>query len=437
MSCSPVSDSSVSPYRLSEGPVYRSIHSLTSAHFLPTDTAYSTAVCFCSNSSLILSSQLSLSAFHSLLSFRIPIYRMDSPPPPPVDPVPAVSPQPDPLIPGRVSDTIEDETGEGLLLNDPLVMSMYQTASPAKPLSPLSSPDVSPIRPDMPQLAEESLSDKEFEQMEAAAAAATIAEKNQQEEQLAVIREMSESGDSGRMNATRYEISADDPFQTPAKAGTKSSDEDDYEVIPQGHEVSNLMSLSPSHSFAADTTIIEPERFALPDPEPEVLPEERGSPAFAPTRPAQREEDQQQLRQQTDSLEGEAESAVESREDGAPGGASAPHTSSELSGRSVASVAQPERETYQTVSQSLSDDLNYETEKPIRAAPGPVILSEPEPADPFVAAPAPALVPKKTPKQHEKTDPSSAQSVHPFVTMASADSSSATACPYVSGEYFT
>lgn len=192
------------------------------------------------------------------------------------DPVPG--PQP-----AHPADTIEEETGEGLLLNDPLIMSMYQSSSPAKPQSPASSPDSSPVRqvPVSEQLAEESLSDREFEQMEAAAAAAAV---------VTDVSETKDFTDFGHPNLLdgdqQYVIDEQDPFRTPAKTGTKSSDEEEYEVIPQtAADVSNLLSLSPERSSiaAADTTIIdavseeEAEKFApaaspLPPPLPAAAP---------------------------------------------------------------------------------------------------------------------------------------------------------------------
>lgn len=162
-----------------------------------------------------------------------------------------ISRSPDLLTGERVTETIEEETGEGLLLNDPLVMSMYQSSSPQNNAntSSDSTPDSSPVRTTDPLL-EQSLSDREFEQMEAAAAETLVSE----------VKDFSDFGHPN-LQPDKYVIDTQDPFSTPAKATSalKSSD-DEYEVISQpAADVSNLLSLSPERSFAADTTIIDPE----------------------------------------------------------------------------------------------------------------------------------------------------------------------------------
>ena len=280
------------------------------------------------------------------------------------------------------SDTIEEETGEGLLLNDPLVMSMYQTSSPPKRLSPDSSPDSSPVRP-LPvpqQLAEESLSDREFEQMEAAAAVTPLTDVSE-------TRNFRDFGHPNLMDGPdQYVIR--DPFRTPGKVGTKSSDEDEYEVIPQtGADVSNLMSLSPEHSFtgpaAADTTIMDYTSAGAPSPPP-PLPA-----AAAPSH-------------------------------GSAGGAE------ESSDSQSAASSHPEHDDI------VADVAHAASSSPAPRIPDPSSESDSEP-DPVSPVPVQIAAPKKTDGDETITRTVKQQPGLHTVSMASADSSTS-GCPFTAGK---
>lgn len=302
-----------------------------------------------------------------------------------------------------VTETIEEETGDGLLLNDPLVMSMYQS-------SPQSSPDSSPVRTG-DQLPEQSLSDREFEQMEAAAA----------EAQVSQVPDFSDFGHPN-LQPERYVIDSDDPFSTPAKvtSAAKSSDEEEYEVISQSADVSNLLSLSPEHSFAADTTIIDSDPSLGKETQvaTELLPD-----SLPPPPPP--------LTPEVTQIAAESSPAA-SVSDSQSGASQAPHAPDDDDDDEDRDVSDNEDKN-----QGARDDQSE-----VRVPSSSSSESEPE-ADPVSAVvPVQSAAPKKTPV--EETSPSSQSQPQPVlslglekrpaVQMASADSSTSSCCPYTSGE---
>lgn len=310
------------------------------------------------------------------------------------------------------ADTIEEETGEGLLLNDPLVMSMYQTSSPPKQHSPDSSPESSPARQQLApdQLAEESLSDREFEQMEAVAAAAAAAP-------LADITQTRDFSDFGHPNLLdgdhKYVIDEQDPFSTPAKAGTKSSDEEEYEVIRQADaDVSNLLSLSPERTaVAADTTIIGVDTSATADEAHESFPPAPSPPPSPPPPPLP---------------------------------AAAPPAGDAVAAAAAAGAAGGGGGGGEERSESASShggDDDDDIAHVLSAPSDPRIPSSDSEPDP-VSAPAPVSVPhlpaapKKTATDSDETITRPAKHLTPgpnTVAMASADSSTS-GCPFTAGE---
>jgi hypothetical protein len=312
-----------------------------------------------------------------------------------------------------VQDTIEEETGEGLLLNDPLVMSMYQS-SPTKNQTPDSSPDSSPVRVAADPPAEESLSDKEFEQMEAKAAAVSPVHSR--------ITQTSEFRDFGHPNLMddvldEYQINKDDPFQTPAKATTttttsaKSSYEDEYEVIPQtAADVSNLMGLSPERSFAPDTTIIEADPSVRPSVSPVMRDaDEKFPPAPSPEPPVQQP---------------------------AVAAAAAPPVAVSSLTTSGAEAGNEQDDGDDDDDESVRRDTQLQH---VLSAPPETRIpdTQPEP-HPVSAVPLLTAVPKKTDDDYDQTHTAKQTHQSPAaqrntVSMASADSSSS-GCPFTAGE---
>ena len=321
---------------------------------------------------------------------------MDAPP----APSPQASGPPASLLD---ADMIAEETGEGLLDN-PFIMSMYQAPQEEPPTSPSppppppvagdedSSPESSPVR--LQQVAEESLSDREFEQMEAVAAASTHREQ------------VSDDKDSLLLDSR-------DPLRTPSKAATKSSDDEDYEVIPQNPDVSNLLSLSPVR--CADRTVTEaPEaEEAARDEEREqgLQAKEAGAGGAAPEEDAQAAWQEEQATEQT----------VPSSGGGATGAAVETQVADPCTASAAAAAA------------VASSDSEPESDP---VSPALVLL----PASVATTAAA-AAAPTGTSAAPKKTLSSEDPSVRPFpqtqsVVMASADSStSCSGCPFTSGSY--